>query len=98
MNEERPPFVASVAHCGQRYIFQVKSSTRDAWIIKGARLEGPNGEVLRVIALTFDALQDRWSVNVIVADAPLGVKVSKLKLHLTGQDGRVAQPEARDLP
>jgi len=98
MTEERPPYVAAVAHCGQLYIFQIKSSAKDAWVVQGARLESPKGELLQVNALRFSALQDDWSVNVIVAEARPRMKVSRLKLHLTGQDGRVAQLEARDLP
>jgi len=95
---EQAPYVKSITRCGQLYIFQVLSESTNAWAIDRVRLEGPKGEALRVIALHSSTVGDRRSVNVIVAEAPPGTKLSKLKLHLTGQDGRVAQPEARDLP
>jgi len=95
---KRAPYVASVSHCGQLFVFQVKSQSREAWVIRQARLEGPNGELLQVDALRSGELPDHWSVSVIVARAPAGAKLSNLRLDLSGEDGRVAQAEVRDLP
>jgi len=55
-------------------------------------LEGPNGEVLQVEALFSRGLpgQRRRSVNAIVARAPAGAKLSRLRLDLSGEDGREA--------
>jgi len=94
---ERAPYVRSITRCGRFYIFQVWSSSTDAWAIDRARLEGPKGAALQVVAV-HSTVRDYLSINVIVAAAPPETKLSKVKLHLTGQDGRVAQPEARDLP
>jgi hypothetical protein len=95
---KRAPYVASVSHCGQVFVFQVRSRSREAWVIRQARLEGPGGVVLRVEALYPGEHADHRSVNVIVARAPVGAKLSRLKLDLSGEDGRVAQAEAVDLP
>jgi hypothetical protein len=95
---KRAPYVASVSHCGQVFVFQVRSRSRDAWVIRQARLEGPNGELLQVDALFSREAPDRRSVNVIVARAPVGTRLSRLRLDLTGEDGRVAQAEVGDLP
>jgi hypothetical protein len=95
------PYVASVSHCGQVFVFQVQSRSQEAWVIRQARLEGPNGEVLQVEALLSKVLpvgQRHRTVNVIVARAPAGAKLSRLRLDLSGEDGRVAQTEAVDLP
>jgi hypothetical protein len=95
---DRAPYVAAVARCGRLYFFQILSQSRDAWVIDRARVEGPKGEALLANALPFNKLKEGFGVNVIAVEAPAGVKFSKLKFHLTGQDGRVAQPEARELP
>lgn len=95
---KKAPYVASVTHCGQVFVFQVRSQSREAWVIRQARLEGPNGEVLQVEALYPGELPDHRSVNVIVARVPVGVKLARLKLDLSGEDGRVAQAETGDLP
>lgn len=67
-------------------------------MIDRARLEGPKGEVLPVVALHFNDLKDDIGINVIVAEASPGPKRSKLNLHLVGRDGRVAQLEVREIP
>ena len=98
---KRAPYVASVSHCGQVFVFQVMSRSQEAWVIRQARLEGPNGEVLQVEALLSKVLpvgRRHLTVNVIVARAPAGAKLSRLRLDLSGEDGRVAQTEAVDLP
>jgi hypothetical protein len=97
---KRAPYVASVSHCGQVFVFQVQSRSQEAWVIRQARLEGPNGEVLQVEALLSRELPagQHRSVNVIVARAPVGAKLSRLRLDLSGEDGRVAQTDAVDLP
>jgi len=95
---EQAPFVRSITRCGRLYIFQVWSRSKDTWVVDRARLEGPKGETLQVNALHFNQVEGGWDINVIKAEAPPGTKFSKLKFHLTGQDGRVAQPEARELP
>jgi hypothetical protein len=95
---KQAPYVRSVARCGQLYIFQVWSRSTEPWAIKNARLEGPRGETFQVNALRFNGVDDGWDINVIVAEAPQGAKPSELKLHMTGKDDRVAQPEVRDLP
>jgi len=94
----QPPYIKSVARCGQFYIFQIRSRSKKAWVIDRARLEGSKDELLSITALRFKGQKGGGSINVIVAEAPPGTKFSRLKLHLTGEDGRVAQPEARDLP
>src|SRR4051812_21987197 len=95
---KRAPYVASVSHCGQVFVFQVRSRSREAWVIRQARLEGPDGVVLPVEALFSREQPNQRSVSVIVARAPVGAKLSRLKLDLSGEDGHVAQAEAVDLP
>jgi hypothetical protein len=95
----KAPYVAAIAHCGDLYILQVRSHSRDAWVVQRARrLEGPDGAVLQVEALRSRTLRASWTVNVIVAKAAPGAKLSKLRLHLSGEDGRVVQVEAEDVP
>ncbi len=90
-------YVSAVIHTGRCYILQVRSDPKEPWAITQARLEGQNGEVLKVHSLRFrrGSFND---FNLIVAEVPPGVEVTSLKLDLTGADGRVAQLEARELP
>lgn len=95
------PYVKSVTRCGHLLVLLVESQSRDAWVIRQARLEGPDREVLQVTALRSNAikyLKSPISVNVITAKAPPGSKLSRLKLDLSGEDGRVAQAEVGQLP
>jgi hypothetical protein len=94
----RAPFVAAVARCGRLYILQVRSESRDPWVVRQARLATPGGVVLQVQALHSSERKDQRAVNVIVAKAPQGAKLPTLKLDLSGEDGRVAQAEVGDLP
>lgn len=95
---QRAPFVAAVARCGRLYVLQVRSKSRDPWVIRQARVAAPGGVVLQVQALQSSARNDEATINVIVATAPQGAKLPTLKLDLAGEDGRVAQAEAGDLP
>lgn len=94
---ENPPYVGAAIRCGNRYVLEVMSKSKEPWVIKQATLVGPNGEVLQVQRLGFEKGRD-WDVNGILADAPPEVGVTSLKLNLTGADGRVAQIDVRDLP
>jgi len=95
---DRAPYVKAVARCGRLLIFQVVSHSKDAWVVDRATLEESRGETFQANVLPFNTLEDGHSVNVIAAKVPAAVNFSKLKLHLVGKDGRVAEPEARDLP
>lgn len=95
---KRAPYVTSVTRCGRLYILQVMSVSQDTWVIRQARLEGPGGVVLPVEALHLGTGPAQRTVNVIVARASAGKKLLRLKLDLTGEDGRVAQAEVGDLP
>src|ERR1043165_1504289 len=52
------PYVNSITRCGRLYIFQLWSRTKEGWIVDGAGLDGPKGEVLRTTPLRFKPLQD----------------------------------------
>ena len=52
-SKEKPPYVGAAMRCGNRYIFQVMSESKEPWAIKQATLEGPNGEALQVRRLSF---------------------------------------------
>lgn len=91
------PYVALVARCGDLYVFRIESDPNDAWVIKGARLEDPNGVELQVNALR-PRVGKKRDYNVIVAEAPPGVSLSRLTLHLTGANGRVAKLDEVALP
>lgn len=93
---DQAPYVKSVMHCGDLYIFVVLSRSKNPWVINRARVEGPAG-VLQVVRLGFRALQG-WSNNIIMTEAPPDEALPSLELHLSGEDGRVARLEARDLP
>lgn len=93
----RAPYVAAVARCGPRIILQVQSRSPGAWSVRQAHLESPGGELLEIEALHSGKL-NQWSVNVIVAKLPEGASITKLRLDMTGTDGRVAQAEVGDLP
>jgi len=98
---QQTPYVASVTRCGHLFVLQVVSLSRDVWVVRQARLEGPGREVLQTRALRSNAvntLKGPIAVNVITAKAPPGAKLSRLKLDLSGEDGRVAQVEVGDLP
>jgi len=94
----RAPFVAAVARCGRLYILQVRSKSREPWVVRQARVAVPSGVVLHVEALRSGALPDERAFNVVVVRAPPGAKLSTLRLDLSGEDGRVAQAEAGNLP
>jgi len=95
---QRAPFVAAVARCGRLYILQVRSKSRDPWVIRQARVAAPGGVVLQVQALRSSEMKDQRAINVIVAKAPPGARLQTLTLDLSGEDGRVAQTEAGELP
>jgi hypothetical protein len=95
---ERTPYVATVVRCGRLYIFQVRSRSKAPFVIGTARLEGPNGDILRVTALRSRKGGWSWDINIIVAEAPPGMEVPKIKLNLMSEDGRAAQLEAGGLP
>jgi len=92
------PHVRSVVRCGQRYFLQVHSQSADSWIVDHARVEGPQGETLQVAKPEFRQQVVAWDINVIVAEAPPGMKLSMLKVHMVGKDGRVAQTTVEALP
>ncbi|HVE83696.1 MAG TPA: hypothetical protein VND93_12635, partial [Myxococcales bacterium] len=85
------PAVVRAARCGNRYVLQVKSRSAEPWVLKEARLEGPNGMVLKVAGLRW-RLADGWSINVVMVEAPegQGADFPLVRLHLVGQDGRAA--------
>ena len=91
-------YVSAVARCGQLYIFQIWSKSKDAWEAKRARLEAPSGELFHVNELFFDWGQYGRGITTIVAAAPPGKSFTKLTLTLTSEDGRAVLVEARDLP
>jgi len=93
------PAVTRATRCGHRYLIQVKSVSDAPWFLREARLEGPNGEVLKVYGILHRALGG-WFVNGIIAEVPegAGADFSLSRLVLTGQDGRVAQPDGVLLP
>jgi hypothetical protein len=95
-----PPAVRRAAHCGDKYVIQVKSSSAEPWVLKAARLEGPNGTVLKVNAIQSRVDGDGWSFNVIMAEAPRGAggEYPLHRLHLIGEDGRVAVLDQVVLP
>lgn len=95
---EQAPYLAAVVRCGRVYIFQIRTQSKDLFVIGEARLEGPNGETLRVTALRSRKEGWSWDINVIVAEAPPGMEVPKIKLNLMSEDGRAAQLEAGGLP
>ena len=95
---ERTSYVSAVARCGQLYIFQVWSESKNAWAAKLARLEAPSGDLLHVNDLFFDWGQDGYGITTIVAAAPPGKRFTKLTVTLTSEDGRAVLLEARDLP
>jgi len=104
---DRAPYVGAVVRCGQRYFLQVHSQSTarmrdvlsaDSWIIDQARVEGPQGETLQVAKPEFRQQAFRWGINVIVAEAPPGTKLSMLKVHMVGKDGWVAQTTVEELP
>lgn len=95
---QRAPFVAAVARCDRLYILQLRSLSRDPWVVRQVRVATPDGVVLQVQALHAQELYDQVAVNVIVAKAPPGVKIPTLRLDLSGEDGRVAQADVGDLP
>jgi len=95
---EQSPYGKAVARCGQRFIIQVRSLSKKAWVIDRARLEGSNGEVLKVSGIRFRDQGKGVSLNVLVAEAPQGANVSQLRLDLSSQDGRVAVVDGVVLP
>ena len=96
---KQPPFVGAIERCDNLYLVQVVSESKAPWIVAQARVEGPDGEALEVHAFGFKELKGtRLVINVIVAEAPPGVRHPDLTLHLVGENGRVAQVEARDVP
>ena len=92
------PFVGSVVRCGQRFFLQVYSQSASSWVIDRARVEGPQGETPKVGKPQFRPQGQAWDINLIVAEAPPGVSLSMLTLHMLGEDGRVAQTTVKDLP
>jgi len=95
----QPPYVGAIERCDNLYLVQVVSRSMAPWIVSQARVEGPNGEALHVHAFGFKELEGkRRGINVIVAEAPPGVRHPNLTLHLVGENGRVAQVEARNVP
>ena len=91
-------YVSAVVRCGQLYIFQVWSESKDVWAAQGARLEASSGELLHVNDFFFDKIQYGTGITTIVAAAPPGKRFTKLTLTLTSEDGRAVVLEARDLP
>jgi len=94
------PWVWRASRCGNRYFIQVKSRSSEPWVLQQARLEGPNGVVLKVDGVRSRSRRDGWDVNIIVAEVPEDAKAEfpLLRVHLAGEDGRVAVLDKVVLP
>jgi hypothetical protein len=97
---KEPPAVSKATHCGSKYIIQVRSRSADPWVLKAARLEGAGGELLKVERVRSRLGEDGWTRNIITVEVPQGVGADfpLLKLHLVGEDGRVALLDGVVLP
>lgn len=97
---KEPPAVSKATHCGSKYIIQVRSRSPDPWVLKAARLEGAGGELLKVERVRSRLGEDGWTRNIITVEVPQGVGADfpLLKLHLVGEDGRVALLDGVVLP
>jgi hypothetical protein len=95
------PKVFKAGRCGQKYMIQIQSRSEEHWVIKEARLEGAGGEVLKVTGIRSRLGLDGWSVNLIVAVRTQRIAEADhqlLRLHLMGEDGRVAILQEVALP
>ena len=95
-----PPVVRRATHCGDRYIILVKSRSTEPWVLKAARLEGAGGKMLKVRGVRTRLGEEDWNYNLLVVEAPQGAEPDYplSKIHLTGEDGRVALVEGVVLP
>lgn len=87
------PEVWRVGRCFRKAILQVKSKSKEPWVIKSARVEGPGGEVLKVTGIRPRLVAPDMTISVIVAERTDGAALTskmKLTLHLVAEDGRVA--------
>jgi len=92
------PHVQSIVRCDRRLYLQVYSQSADSWIIGHARVESPQGKTLPVAEPKYRQQGWAWDINLIAVEVPSGAKLFRLKLHMVGKDGRVAQTTVEDLP
>jgi hypothetical protein len=95
------PKVFKAGRCGQKYMIQVQSRSKEQWAIKEARLEGAGGEVLKVTGIRSRLDPGDWNINLIVAvrtHAIAEADYQLLRVYLVGEDGRVAILQEVALP
>jgi hypothetical protein len=95
------PAVRRVGRCLARCIIQVWSQSKEPWVVKNARVEGPGGEVLKVTDIRSQPTAANKIISVINAERTNGAALRSkmtLTLHITGEDGRVALLQDVELP
>jgi hypothetical protein len=94
------PRVSRAGRCFRKCILQLKTESKEPWVIKNARVEGPGGEVLKVTDIRSRPDADK-TISVIEAERTNGPALSSkmlLTLHLVAEDGRVALLQDVELP
>lgn len=66
---EEAPSVSRATRCGRKYLIQVMSRSKEPWLVKEARLEGPNGVLLKVKGIR-SGVRRRHAITIIVARCP----------------------------